>query len=167
MKLSLFIFSMLFSGALCAQRQVAPEYYNGTHVGDILPDPTLDDSAFKLCDENYVPQYYMVGIGYQGEMIAVKRKCLSTYKPVDVNESGLITIRFAMNCQGKTGRFRVQELNKEYKVYKFDVRITSQLVSITKGLDKWKPGSSSAGASDSYVYLTFKIENGKLIDVLP
>ena len=45
--------------------------------------------------------------------------------------------------------------------------ISEQLLNITKSLDGWVIGKHEGKAYDYYQYLTFKIEDGELIEILP
>ena len=82
-------------------------------------------------------------------------------------ESGLIRIRFIVNCKGETGRFRVLAMNPDYQEKAFDESITSQLLTITKGLNGWKPKEFRGTVYDYYQYLIFKIQDGKIVKILP
>lgn len=139
-------------------------------VGDIYFDSKIDDPDFKLCDEDRVFQYYNFGKGllYTGEKVKINehfKEGLKTKEQKD--ESGFLTIRFIVNCGGKTGRYRVQGMNNEYKEKAFNENLTSQLLSLTKKLDGWMVGEYEGKTYDYYQYLTFKIENGKLIEIMP
>ena len=78
-----------------------------------------------------------------------------------------MTIRFIVNCQGQTGRFRVQGMSYKYNEKTFNKNLTSQLLSLTKQLDGWIIGENGGKKFDYYQYLTFKIEKGKLIEIMP
>ena len=82
-------------------------------------------------------------------------------------ESGLVRIRFIINCQGKTDRFRILSVDENYKAKEFDKNITEQLLQITKRLDGWKPKKYKEKEVNYYQYLIFKLVKGQLIEVLP
>lgn len=101
----------------------------------------------------------------------IKRIFLNQYdaarikKPDD--QSGYITIRFIVNCKGITNRFRMYETDSLYQQFCFDPLITQQLQAITKNLHDWIPGKFDNRQYDSYYYLSFKINIGQLIDIMP
>jgi hypothetical protein len=139
-------------------------------VGDIYFDSKIDDPDFKICDEDRVFQYYNFGKGllYKGEKVKINehfRDGLKTKEQKD--ESGFLTIRFIVNCEGKTGRYRIQGMNNDYKEKAFNDNLTSQLLSLTKQLNGWIVGEYEGKTYDYYQYLTFKIENGRLIEIMP
>ncbi|WP_143473264.1 hypothetical protein [Flavilitoribacter nigricans] len=139
-------------------------------VGDIAADETLDDPEFVLClGEDQVKQYFNFGNGlqYTGEQHAILTAFREQYQPVPLAQSGMIRIRFIVNCRGDTGRFRIIASDNHYQPMAFDRRITDQLLEITRSLDGWKIQSDGEIAKDYYQYLLFKIENGALKEVLP
>ena len=139
-------------------------------VGDIEHDSLSDGSYFTLCngDEN-VFQYFNIGEGlqYDGEKKAIKNIFNEKYRPVETIQSGWVRIRFIVNCEGKTSRFRLIGSNLDYQEIDFDKRITTQLLDITKGLQGWKILSLQENPIDYYQYLIFKMDKGKIVEILP
>ena len=139
-------------------------------VGDIEADPELDSPDFSLCNtESKVKQYFndSRGLEYKGEFIAIEKAFRQKYQPVPSQKSGLIRIRFIVNCQGESGRFRLSAMDWNYQPQEFDEVITSQLLQITKGLNGWMPKTVNGELSDYYQYLTFTIEEGNLTEIMP
>lgn len=140
------------------------------HVGDILFDQNMDNPDFKRCmDKDYGIQYYTDSQGYQykGEKIAIieelKRLNLSSSKKIN----GYITIRFVINCEGKTGLFRVQQMNKNYLEENLDKNFSDKLLNFTKSLNGWVSKENRGTKLDYYQYLTYKITDGKVSEILP
>ena len=139
-------------------------------VGDAEFDPEMDAADFQLCgSEKWVQQYLHFGQGlqYEGEKTALRKRFKEAYLPVETAQSGWIRIRFIVNCQGQTGRFRMIGSDLDYQEQTFDERITGQLLKITQSLDGWAVLSKNGKPRDYYQYLIFKINNGNLIDILP
>lgn len=137
-------------------------------VGDIEHDDDRDGD-FQLCfDPNYAGQYfnYSQGLQFEGEKVAINRYFEEKYKPVDVDQSGLIRIRFMVNCKGESGRFRMISSDLNYQAMDFDERITDQLMKLSQSLKGWKP-LPEPGQRDYYQYLIFKIENGHIKEIMP
>lgn len=169
MKRIITIFILPITLYSCGQAPVKKTEYP-LQVGDIYFDPKIDDPSFKLCDENRVLQYYNFGKGllYKGEKVKLNEHFKDgLIKKEQKKETGFLTVRFIVNCEGKPGRYRVQGMDYEYKEKKFNNDLTSQLLSLTKQLDGWMIGEYEGKAYDYYQYLTFKIENGKLIEIMP
>jgi len=142
-------------------------------VGNIPFDSELDSSEFKICDENIIKEYYIrrssdTAPSYKDEKRGLEEELLNAYSyPVKLNQNGYITIRFIVNCKGESGRFRMEQMNLNYKPFKFDKEISNQLFSIVKKLKYWIPRSNKGQNFDFYQYLTFKIINGQIIKILP
>ncbi|HYF67786.1 MAG TPA: hypothetical protein VD884_06615 [Ohtaekwangia sp.] len=167
-KMNLFVFCVLLVNCSSKQiPQITPE--ESLWVYHIQPDAALDDPTFKLCDPKTAYPYYSVGAGYAGDKRELMNYFLSQFKNLDSDSSqtGFITIRFMINCQGLTGRFRLIEFDEAYKPFSFDPSISKQLLDLTKELKEWIPGKHGVQNYDSYYYLCFKIRNGTLIDITP
>lgn len=138
-------------------------------TGDIEFNPKTDDPDFNICyGEDSIYQYFNFsqGLQYAGEKLAII-KAFEQYEPVLSEESGLIRIRFVVNCNGKTDRFRIISSDWDYQEKEFDPEIVGQLMQITKSLDGWLPQPAGPQPRDYYQYLIFKIEKGALTEILP
>ena len=139
-------------------------------VGDIIFDPVTDKPGFEICNEKNIFQYFNTGGGlqYEGEKIAIEKVFKEKYKSQHVKkESGMIRIRFIVNCKGETDRFRIIASDDNYNEKIFDPSITNQLLAITKMLNGWKTKTYNGNKIDYYQYLIFKISNGQLKEILP
>jgi hypothetical protein len=140
------------------------------NVGDISFNPKLDDPSFKICNEKYVFQYYNFskGLQYKGEKVKIDQFFREhfTYKKM-AGETGSLTIRFIVNCEGKTGLFRVQEMDSHYNAKKFNAELRDQLLLLTRQLDGWVAAQWQGKKVDYYQYLTFRLIDGKLIEIMP
>ena len=143
------------------------------NVGDIPFDEQIDDKNFNPCNERKIKQYYVrrssdTPPSYKGEKRGLEREILNRYQfPETEKENGYVTIRFIVNCKGETGRFRTEEMDFAYKTNIFDKKITGQLLEIVKNLNGWIPRTSGGERLDFYQYLTFKIEKGQIVKILP
>jgi hypothetical protein len=140
------------------------------NVGDIEFDTKIDDPNFKICNEERVLQYYNFGKGfvYKGEKIKIIEYFHQNYDGAGyANETGYITIRFIVNCEGKTGRFRVEQMDNQYNRGNFNKKMIEKLLSLTKSLNGWETQIENNKNVDYYQYLTFKMENGSIIEILP
>ncbi len=169
MRQTTIIFILLSTLCSCAQKNESNTSYP-LQVGDIHFDPETDDPNFKLCHENEVYQYYNFskGLQYKGEKHKINEHFKSGLKMSGQSEeSGFLTIRFIVNCQGKPRRFRIQGMDNNYIEKTFSQDLTNHLLSLTKQLDGWEIGDFEGEAFDYYQYLTFKIEQGNLIEIMP
>ena len=56
-----------------------------------------ESDTFKTCENQPVHQYYYQDKRYGDEMCFVKKYIKDHYKPIEINESGFLTIRFIVN----------------------------------------------------------------------
>jgi hypothetical protein len=131
----------------CGQTHEKKEDYP-LQVGDIDFNSKIDDPDFKLCDETKVLQYYNFGKGlqYKGEKIAITEHFKNGLKTKEkIGETGVLTIRFIVNCNGQIGRFRIQGMDNDYNEKNFTDNISNQVLSLTRKLDGWIAGELEGG----------------------
>ncbi len=138
-------------------------------VGEIFHDKETDGD-FEICGiQEHIIQYYAFNEKvFKGEKSALIRYFKKRYRIIpEANQSGLIRIRFIVNCRGEAGRFRLLAMNSDYQKVAYADDITDQLLSLIKNFKGWKPMQAGAKMRDYYQYLIFKIANGELIEIMP
>ena len=142
-------------------------------IAYIDPSKTLDDhSLFRLCDnEKYIVDYYngdpaagIIGGKRSIQKLLDERLDRQKLK----SESGYLTYRFVINCQGEAGRFITEETDLDFNAKEFDRETVEHLYTIIRQLEKYRPTKLKyKEVSDAYFYLTFKLRDGEIIDLLP
>jgi hypothetical protein len=162
--LSLLMQSCLHQAA--ATRQTFP-----ANVGDISFDPRLDDSSFHACRPDISIQHYNLHSYFKEHKREIQQWLLQQYTPPEPatakDQTGWLTIRFLINCEGHTGRFRMFEIDSAYHPFHFDKRISGRLLTLTRSIQGWKPVTYRNTAYDSYQYITFKLKKGAIECILP
>ncbi len=126
---------------------------------------------FKLCDsiltDKWKFQYYSFKTKYpiSSEKLTAKVNKTLAYKPKTLN--GFVTVRFVVNCKGQTGNFEIYQINNNYEIVKFEDKYIEQILIFVKTLENWKIATYKGQKLDYYTYLSFKIENGKVIEIVP
>lgn len=139
-------------------------------IGDIKYEPKLDNSSFKLCHEDLSLQFNYNGVGlvYKGGKPNLIKHFQEHYTNRKISgETGFITIRFIINCEGKAGRYRVSEMGIDLKQIKFNKEIRNSILEATKKMSGWVPYTLKGNTYDYYQYLVFKIKDAQLIEILP
>lgn len=159
------------SWVICNGQNTRPSqsHYAG-NVGDIAFDKKMDDANFRVCNENKALQYYNLpnGFPFEGEKVRLIEIFEGAFRNKRFeNKSGYITIRFIVNCEGSTGRFRIQEMDSKYQPTTFDKNLVNQLLQTTRSLRGWQTANNGIENVDYYQYLTFKIAKGELTEILP
>lgn len=167
--ISLLLFALLFSHCSKLVKPVEPQSLRW--LEDIPFDSKIDDKTFEVCDkEEKIYQYFNLGdnIEIEGEKYHINQVFKERYDPSIVKkESGLVRIRFVVNCEGETDRFRVLTSSLNYEERTIDENVTNQLLEITKSLKGWKQKKKEGLAMDYYQYLIFRIVDGEIIKILP
>lgn len=169
---AVYLFTLFSFALFSCQAEKKTGKYPDT-VGDIAFDEKLDEAGFKKCgagkDRPFSFQYYHGPkmFGYKGEKIAVVEKLKKEYIYSEKKVSGYITVRFLVNCEGKTGLFRLKHMNSDLKDVSLDEELENKLLEFTKSLNGWMPKEIEGLKVDYYQYLTYKIEDGKVSEVLP
>lgn len=165
-----YIISVLLLTVGCKYKNpTQPFEHRIRYVEDIQFNEEFDSFEFATCKgDGYIKQYFnnSKAIEYKGGKRAIIDNFKELYKP-SKSFSGLIRIRFIVNCKGESGRFRILSMNYDYKEINAPSSITNQLLQITKGLDGWSPKTYRNEAIDYYQYLSFKIMNGEIVKILP
>ena len=166
MKRKQLFFTLLF--LICIMSAAFAQQVRKPDVGDIAFDPNLDDTAFHVCGD-YAFQYYNSASYYKNHKDSISAFILQQYHPPvnGANQSGYVTVRFIINCQGQTGRFRVFEMDSSYQPFVFDKVISSQLLNLVKSVKSWRAAAYKGSFYDSYQYICFRIRNSKIISISP
>lgn len=141
-------------------------------IAYIDPRNTLDNNTnFKTCDkETQIADYYNgdeIGqlIGGKGQWWRILETELKSSKLH--NESGFLTYRFVVNCQGQAGRFVTEQADLNYNKKAFHPETVDHFYEIVSNQKEWQPCKIKEDIRDAYVYVTFKLKDGKVIEILP
>lgn len=129
------------------------------HIGDIDFDATIDDPGFETC-QSRIPQYYALGADYRVDN-DVLMSHFESVKSDKIQTLTYHTIRFVVNCKGKIGRIRQETMTGNYEAANLEPVVQNELLEKLKAFNQWPTGR------DFYQYLTFKIQGGKIMEVLP
>ncbi len=150
---------------LIALSLTAWAYYQSTHkVGELIADKNIDKD-FEICNDKRIYEYYNYGTEYIGGKKEIKNRIFSDLEFLNFKETGLVTFRFVVNCNGEIGRFRVKSIDKDLKKNEISSENIREIEKALLKLKNWNPGKNKYGAQDSYYLLNFKIENNKIIDI--
>jgi hypothetical protein len=147
---------------------------HGKHrIGYIDPASTLsDDSNFKICGhEERIMDYYNLdpNAEYKYGKRAMRNIILEQLNTEKLKgQSGMLTFRFVINCKGEAGRFVTNGVDFDFQKKEFSEKCVNHLLSILQGLKTWQNLETKDGETrDAYAYITFKIKDEEIIDILP
>lgn len=149
-----------------AQDLANQPYDSGMNVGDIKFDVNKDDPHFDICNSDEIFQYYSLSFSSTDDVKKqVRAKALS--KSVTGVPSGYFTIRFVVNCKGEADRFRFYAVDLQYRERSIDGNIAKLLGSIIEAIEAWPIGTFEQAPVDYYRFVTFKIQDSKVMEILP
>ena len=146
---------------------------HGRHrIAYIDPANTLDDvTDFQLCGlEKTIADYYNGtpdGHFAKGKRVMLDRIAAQMDTTRLGSESGYLTFRFVVNCRGEAGRFVTEQADIDFQAKQFNPQTVAHLYDIVYGLKDWSPTMIDGEARDAYFYLTFRLVDGKIVDILP
>lgn len=130
---------------------------------------------FKICDSSYIVDYYNYSRGdsvskvtsYFNGKNGLRKAVLSKYKNNNYTDSGYLNFRFIVNCKGEAGAYIIHENDLNLEPKSFNQDLVNQLFNITTDLKKWNPNFMRGKHRDSYMYISYRIENGEITEILP
>ena len=134
-------------------------------VGDLPITSTHEFADFSFCHEDYIYQDYQINTDYAGGKRAIKSELEDIFPINTLTESGLLTIRFIVNCKGETGIYRSKMIDSSLEEVDISNKDLTQIYTAISALDRWKPGSVRGEPADSYYQVSFKLLNGEVIDI--
>ncbi len=140
-----------------------------THnIGYIDSSKARHNKGFYICDESRIAQYYNPEKAtYSQGKNGLRQFILENYVNKGYDDSGYLTIRFVINCKGESGRYVIHENDLDLKPKRFNPNLVEQIFQLTTKLEKWNANFINEEYWDSYMFLTYRIENGQLKEILP
>jgi hypothetical protein len=137
------------------------------NVGDIPFDAKRDNPKFQLCNPSRVWQGYQLKTKMDETPLLVAREFKTQFQTRDEwrNESGFIRVRFLVNCQGQSDRFRLLELDFDLKEKKFSETLSLHVLSIAKSI-QWPARRANQQTVDYYHHFSIRIVDGQLADII-
>jgi len=132
-------------------------------IGDTTFNPKLDDSNFQFCKPTNV-LHKRAYVKYTGGNKALEEELLSkfVFKEEYKTFSGYFIIRFAVNCKGESGRFRLEILDNNFELTNCPESLKVNIKTIFKDLNKWNHPVYKNEDYDGYTFRTLKINNGEI-----
>ncbi len=142
-------------------------------VRNIPPGESCRPSGFQTCDNCFLAMWHEAPLSRSPKRYDINQLFAKHYQPVNqAGQSGLIRIQFVVNCEGEQGLVDLRSFGEDYCPKTFDCHITNQLVAICRehvatNLSLRTSEKNDARSQDVSISLTFRLENGRLIDILP
>lgn len=141
-------------------------------IAYIDPKEAIDQHTdFKLCGlHKNVADYY--NSSPDGRYAEGKRGMMNIiFSKVDTEklfkESGYLTFRFIVNCHGEAGWFVTEQADLDFQEKQFNQQTVDHLYEIVYDLKTWSPAVIMGEPQDAYFYITFRLKDGEILDILP
>ncbi len=140
-----------------------------TYIGYIDQDTALRNDVHELCGEKRI--YYVYnGASYRAFSTNkgfFRKNILKNYKNEAYIDSGYLNFRFLVNCEGKPGWFEIIQTDLNLNETKLDQGMVSQLLELTSQASHWNILDVDGTAINYYMYISYRIENGAIVEILP
>ncbi|WP_405202969.1 hypothetical protein [Dokdonia sp. LLG6352-1] len=138
-------------------------------VGYINQSKALYNNTYELCDEDAIydihsPRHLKV---FKNSKKSFRENVSSNFDSSLYSDSGYVTFRFIVNCKGEPGWFNIYQTNLNYEEIALNESLVSDLLDFTKNPDNWNVRVIGTKTVDYYMYVTYRIENGKITEILP
>ncbi len=161
MKALVIIITLLVSKFCLSQNYKLPE-------GDFM-DTTLPSFTSPCHDKNVL--YYQIGAKYPESSLSILKNAQAfTSNYHNFSGNGYITFLFIIDCKGKIApRIQVLQTDENYKKYYFEKDFVTLLYAFLKTMDKWKIAriNNREVPLAYHTFITFKIQNGKVVNIIP
>jgi len=136
-------------------------------IAYIDPENSLLSEGFETCYDYIYDYYNPERPTYISGKNGLRKFIHKNYKNNGYSDSGYLNIRFVINCKGETGRYVVHENDLNLIPKKFTPELKKQLFELTTQLNEWNPNFIRGEKVDSYMYISYRIEHGEIIEILP
>ncbi|SOD95279.1 hypothetical protein [Spirosoma fluviale] len=142
-------------------------------VRNLSPNETSQAIGFQTCSACFQPLWQTTRLSQTARQYELNQLLTTYYQPVSQKEqSGLLTIKFVVNCAGQSGLFEVKGVGEDYCPKVFDSQLTTQLLTLCRNhlaVNSFlHPGKASAEQTyDTAVSLTLRLKDGQITDILP
>lgn len=165
----LLLILLIFPCRLVSQISISKKTDPRNKVGAIEFDPEVDDLSFTVCDEANVLEYYEAQPVF-GEGLKSIRKYFNQYR-LNILAKGLkdgvLNVRFVINCEGYTNRYRVSAVDMDYNPQPVPRANELKLRTWVKNMGQWKAGQFKGLSYDCYKFISFKIRSEQVTEIFP
>ena len=136
-------------------------------VAYIDPETSLLSEDFETCGDYIFDYYNPERATYSKGKNGLRNFILDNYEKRNYSDSGYLNIRFVINCKGQAGRYVILENDLDLNPRKFSEDLKNQLFNLTTQLKIWNPNVINDEKRDSYMYISYRIEDGEITEIIP
>lgn len=139
------------------------------YVGYIDQSKALLNDTYKLCnDGSLLHTYSSAGLkAYKGTKKKFRDTLNKEFNTNTYTDSGYVNFRFLVNCEGNAGWFEIIEMDLDLKEQPMNNKLVNELLEFTSGQERWNVLSYQNKPQNYYMYVSYRIENGKVTEIIP
>ena len=151
------------------------------YIGYIDQEKAQLNDMYTLCDDGGImhTNHGAAEEGYKWSKKVYRDNILAEYKNEGYTDSGHLNFRFLVTCEGNPGWFETIQVDTDYNPTQFNEAMVSQLLNLTAQPKHWNiynhkinPDHThftvpKEGPKNYYMYVSYKIENGEITEILP
>lgn len=141
-------------------------------VRTITPADSAKPNLFQTCTNCFTRAFFAVSPGRSARRYELLQRLAKQEQPALPGQSGLVRIAFVVNCRGESGRYDLAGFDTDYCPKTFDARITDPLLAfcrthVATDATLREPNRPSDRPDDVLITLAFRINDGRVTDLLP
>jgi hypothetical protein len=139
------------------------------YVGYIDQDKALLNNKYELCNESRIYHTYSsAGFkAYSGTKKQFREAVNSEFNTNNYTDSGYLNFRFLVNCEGNPGWFEIIQMNLDLEESSLNQEMVNELFKFTANPNHWNSITYDEIAHNYYMYISYRIENGKVTEIIP
>ncbi|NQY28470.1 MAG: hypothetical protein HRT69_03255 [Flavobacteriaceae bacterium] len=139
------------------------------YIGYINPTTSVLNDGFTLCDDEKIfgKHHGSPEFSFKTNKKNFRESVLASYNFSKYSDSGYLNFRFLVNCEGKAGRFEINELNLDLEKVDLNDDMVEELLTLTSDEKHWNIFYTKELPRNYYMYILYRIEDGKITEILP
>lgn len=141
------------------------------YIGYIDQEKALLNSEYELCGNGFIQRTYNGAAldAYSINKRHFRKKVNAQFSNTEYSNSGYLNFRFLVNCEGKAGWFEIIEMNLDLEEQKFNSNLVNELLEFTSDSKHWNilRYKENNTPYNYYNYISYRIENGKVTEIIP
>ena len=141
------------------------------YIGYIDQENAMLNSTYKLCGDGDIKRTYNGSAleGYHINKKYYRDQLFNQFNTNNYKDSGYLNFRFLVNCEGNAGWFEIIEMNLELEQQQLNSELVDELLKFTSNSEHWNilryPKDNTP--YNYYNYISYRIENGKVTEIIP
>lgn len=139
------------------------------YIGYIDQENAQLNNTHELCGDKHIAYTYNGAAfrAFTGTKKTFRNNILSSYQNRDYSDSGYLNFRFLVNCEGQAGWFEVIKMNLDLEETELNKAMVDQLLILTSNQKHWNKLNYKGTPLNYYMYVSYRIENGEITEILP